>query len=131
MQITDLRAGDIYRPKDERHGCLLAQVGEGSDVGFFRLASAVAVSLQDPLFRVVMSQSDFKKGWRRIGNFPLSKSLQELAWYGDSDIGHDQKYKVRINNVDHRVAVDEATYQALERLAVWETVHVIKRYEAA
>ena len=102
MLITDLRPGDIYRPKDGRHECLFAQVGEGSDVGFFRVASEADVGLQDPLFRVVMNQSDFKKGWQRVGKFPLSKSLQELAWYGDSDIGHEQKYKVRINNVDHR-----------------------------
>lgn len=77
-----------------------------------------------------MNETDLRRNWVKAGSFPLGEELSQLAWYGDSDIGSDSKFKVRLDNVDHRIAIDPAAYDALEPLAVWETVHVIDRLQA-
>ena len=125
--MSDLCPGAVYRLKNDESVHLLAQVGEGGDVGFFSADSPAAVNGQEPLFRVVVNQPDFEKHWSKVGSFPLSPSLVYLAWYGDSDIGSEAKFKIQIDNMDNRPEIDAASFETLERLAVWETSHVLER----
>lgn len=127
MRITDFEPGDVYQQKDGQEARLFAQVGLGGDVGFFLAGSAKDVSDMQPIFRVVMNQPDFKRNFAKVGNFNLSAHLGKYEWYGEAVIGLDTKYKVRLDDLDHRTEIDEATFEALERLSVWETVHVLER----
>lgn len=127
MPITDLQIGDVYRLKGDNAAVVLAQVAAGGDVGFFRASDPDAINAQALEFRVIVNQPDFKRHWIRIGNYPVAAPLGAFAWYGDSDIGLDQNYKVRLDNIDVRTPIDATQFDALERLAVWETVHVLQR----
>lgn len=131
VRITDLQPGDVYRLKNDAELTLFAQVCEGGDVGFFAADSAAGVSEQHPQFRVLMNQPDFKRHWKKIGNLPINEALSGYAWYGDADIGCETRYKVRLDDLDNRIEIDAATYENLERLAVWETPHVLERFESA
>ncbi|GAA4028877.1 hypothetical protein GCM10022281_04960 [Sphingomonas rosea] len=127
MRISDLRMGDVYRHKESAAGNILAQVGEGGDVGFFRAQSTTSLAEQQPLFRLVMNQPDFRRHWQRQGSFPAHESMRHLAWYGDADIGSEVRYRVRLDNIEMRTEVDDMAFERLERLAVWETAHVLER----
>jgi hypothetical protein len=131
MQITGLRTGDVYRLKRAENGRLFAQVGEGGDVGFFLARSLADVPNATLAFRVVINLPDFRRHWKEEGAIALHASLRELARYGDSDIGCDTKYGVHLDNIDARSVIDDATFESLERLAVWETAHVLKRLSVA
>lgn len=130
MRITDLRTGDVYRLKGAEDAVVFAQVAEGGDVGFFRARSIAEVSNTSLAFRVVMNEPSFRRHWQKEGVLSLHDSLRELAHYADSDIGSDARYSVRLDNIDARTVIDDVTFESLERLAVWETAHVLKRIGA-
>jgi hypothetical protein len=131
MRIANLHTGDVYRLKAVENAGAFAQVGEGGDVGFFRAWSLTDVLTAHMVLRVVVNEPDFRRHWKKEGRLPIHRSLGELANYGDSDLGSDAKYSVRIDNIDARVVVDDATFASLERLAVWETTHILQRLETA
>ena len=130
MRITNLRTGDVYRLKAAKDD-VYAQVGEGGDVGFFRARSIADMSSTRLALRVVMNEPSFRRHWKKEGILPLHDSLRDLARYGDCDIGSDTRYSVRLDNIDVRTVIDDATFESLERLAVWETAHVLTRLDAA
>lgn len=125
--VTDFNIGDVYRLKGASTCGILLQVGAGGDMGVFKAESPHVLALQEPEFRVLMNQPDVKRRWEKLGNFPTSASLAHEAWYGDDDLGCDQKFQVQISNVDHRIMIDNGSFAKLERLAVWETKHVLRR----
>ena len=131
MRVTDLRPGEVYRLKDAEADDILAQVGEGGDVGFFRASSLADLPKTTLSLRVLMNEPNFRRNWKKEGVLPIHPSLAELAKYGDCDIGSDAKYSVCIDNIGARTMVDDATFAGLERLAVWETVHVLERLNKA
>lgn len=130
MRITDLRTGDVYQLKGAEDGDIFAQIGEGGDVGFFRVPSIEEVPFATLAVRVVMNEPNFRRHWKKTGVAPLHHSLRELAHYGESDIGSEARYSVRLNNIDARTVIDDATFDSLERLAVWETAHILQRLNA-
>lgn len=127
ISVTDFQLGDVYQLKDSSISGILLQVGKGGDMGVFRSDFPEALESQAPEFRVLMNQPDVKRRWKRLGNFAIQTSLSQFAWYGDDDIGCDQKYRVQLSNIDHRIMIDSGSFEGLERLAVWETVHVLDR----
>ena len=130
MHISDLETGDVYRLKQAEGGDIVAQVGEGGDVGFFRAATIEEVPFATLALRVVMNEPNFRRHWKKVGVGPLHNSLRELAHYGDSDIGSEARYSVRLDNIGARTVIDDAAFESLERLAVWETAHVLQRLNA-
>jgi len=76
---------------------------------------------------VLVNQKDLRKHWRKVGTYELGNELQQYAFYGATDIGSEARYKVTLENVADRVPIEDAEFRSLERLSVWETVHILAR----
>jgi hypothetical protein len=88
---------------------------------------AASTFQRSPLFRVLVSQKDIRKHWRKVGTFELGSELQRYAVYGDADTGSEARYKVTLEDLDARVPIEDVEFQKLERLSVWETTHIMAR----
>lgn len=127
FQVTDLNPGDAYEPKVPGRPPLSIQVGRGGDCGIFIGECQAATFRRPPAFRVLVNQKDLRKHWRRVGAYELANELQGYAFYGDTDIGSEARYKVTLGDVSHRVPIEDAEFRSLERLSAWETVHILAR----
>ena len=125
--ITTLSPGDGYELKYLEYERISIQVGAGGDCGIFIGACTERTFSSCPIFRVLVNQRDLKRNWKRVGRFVLNDQMSKFAIYGDADIGMTNRFKVSLDKVDNRVPISEVEFGKLERLAVWETIHILKR----
>lgn len=125
--ITILMPGDCYVPKVMMDYPVSIQVGMGADCGIFRGEPSEATFKQSPLFRVLINQPNLKRNWRNAGSFPMTEAMAEFPFYGDTDFGTSNFYRVKLDDVDHRISISKEEFDKLERLAVWETEHIRQR----
>jgi hypothetical protein len=128
--ITDLQPGEVYQLKAPNDQQILIQIGQGGDCGVFCGESIGPTFLGSPIFRVLVNQKDLKRHWRKRGSFPLSSMMQSFAFYGDHDIGTNNYYQVSLEAVDIRTPIVKDRFDRIERLSVWETIHILDRYKS-
>lgn len=130
MLDVKLTIGDAYAPSsfDDR---VVAQVGLGKDVGFFRNeGSRDEFQPGSFLFRVPVVVQSFKRDWKRIGNFPLAQPLDSFGRYFETEIGTGRLFVTSLENADERTLVSRCEIAGLERLQFFATPHLVSRLEA-
>jgi len=131
FKVTKLNPGDVYELKVGSDPEVSIQVGRGGDCGIFVGKCDARTFQGSPSFRVLVNEKDLRKYWKKVGNYELGNDLQHYAYYGDADIGSDVRYRVTLQDLDARVPIQDAEFQNLERLSVWETAHILARIAKA
>jgi hypothetical protein len=75
----------------------------------------------------MVNMRDLKRHWKKSGNFPLAPGLGEYAHYGYLEIGTPLRYRVTLEDMEKREPIDQAAFDKLERLSVYETAHIYRR----
>lgn len=127
MKITDLIPGDVYELKNPIDIDISIQIGAGGDCGIFLGKCESDTFEKIPQFRILVNQKNLKKFWKKTGSYPLGVQLTKFSEYSYMDIGTQQKYKTALNNLDEMISIDDEEFKHLERLAAWETIHIINR----
>jgi hypothetical protein len=127
LPLIDLTPGDVYQPKVAATPVISMQVGVGPDFGIFLGECVAATFSKVPEFRVMVNTKDLKRHWKKAGHFPLAPGLSEYAYYGYLEIGTPLRYRTTLENIEKRDRIDQAAFDKLERLSVYETAHIYRR----
>lgn len=129
FSINELEVGQTYELKAPLSIDLSIQVGRGGDCGVFLGKCQPETFSRSPLFRVIVNQKNLNKFWKKNKLFEVSNELKEYQVYGDVDIGTENRYTITLRNLDDRKKISLIDFSKLERLAVWETVHILERVQ--
>jgi hypothetical protein len=127
LPLIDLTPGDVYEPKVAATPVICMQVGVGQDLGIFLGECVADTFTTSPKFRVPVNTKDLKRHWKKVAHLPLAPGLNEYASYGYLEIGTPLRYRVSLENMERMEPIDQAAYDKLERLSVYETVHIYRR----
>ena len=110
---------------------IVAQVGNGADLGVFDLTSEnlQPKDIHDArlLFRVdYWRGSPARNGWIDAGVLALHPKLREFARYGHHSVGESHYYAVSHEPTEEEISQDE--YDSLEPLATWTHEHIVSRF---
>lgn len=127
QQLIDLTPGDVYRPKQAEAPIICMQVGVGPDFGIFLGECVAATFSKAPEFRAMVNTKDLKRHWQKVGHFPFAPGLGEYAYYGYLEIGTPLRYRMSLEDLEQKEPIDQAAFEMLERLSVYETAHIYRR----